>query len=508
MLQFPVYLSNIALAAIQYLLAAKQSSNISAAIYMTAAWREWEGQVVNGKFCLRQHLGGNESSAVFRTEYGGPEPRKAAIKLVLAGPRETALLLSRWERAAELAHPHLMQLFDAGRWQMSDLSIPYVVMEYADEDLSQVLPYRPLTPPEAREVLEPALDVLAYLHGNGFVHRRLKPSNMMAVEDQLKVSSDSVVRAGEQGGRSSRTDVYEPPEIIGGAISPAADIWSLGVTLVEALTQRPPAPDEMAEGAFQQKLPPPFDEVVRNCLQPNPSARWTVANIAVRLQEETPAPSIQPISTARNTSDNPTSEKDVSGNGTSKTQSRRRYAVRVAALGLGLLIAAAVVAIVPGLRERAPEPARTPTAVELPRSRSMPESADSKVQPKPKIEEPSPAGPATRSQPKAHTAPGTTKPVDIVHRTVPSVPADIRAKITGTVRVSVKAFVDPSGNVAYANLDSEGPSRYFAEKSLEAARLWKFKAPNIDGRNASSIWILRFAFTSRGTNIVPVRSVP
>ena len=50
---------------------------------MAGDWKDWEDQLVDGKFCLRQYLGGYEHSAVFLTDYGEPEPQKAAIKAEL-----------------------------------------------------------------------------------------------------------------------------------------------------------------------------------------------------------------------------------------------------------------------------------------------------------------------------------------------------------------------------------------------------------------------------------------
>jgi len=47
---------------------------------MTEAWKQWEGQVVNGEFHLRQYLGGCENSPVFLTEHGGREPKKPRSK--------------------------------------------------------------------------------------------------------------------------------------------------------------------------------------------------------------------------------------------------------------------------------------------------------------------------------------------------------------------------------------------------------------------------------------------
>ena len=164
---------------------------------MTVAWKQWEGQVVNGEFSLRQYLGGGENSAVFLTEHGEREARKAAIKLLVVPPEESELQLCQWELAAKLSHPHLIQLFQMGHCQLGDMGLLYVVMEYAEENLAQIVPQPRAHATETRDMLEPVLDALAYVHGKGFVHGHIKPANIMGVEDQLKISSDGLYRMGE-----------------------------------------------------------------------------------------------------------------------------------------------------------------------------------------------------------------------------------------------------------------------------------------------------------------------
>src|ERR1700688_3092854 len=197
---------------------------------MTRDWKQWEGQIVNGTFPLRQYLGGSEHSAVFLTERRGREPQRAVIKLIPADPATAGVQLSRWEATAKVSHPHLLRLFETGSCQLDKLVLLYVVMEYAEENLGQILPQRPLTPEETRDLLEPALDALAFIHGKGLVHGRLKPSNVMAAQDQLKLSSDSLMKAGEPVAGSAWASAYDAPEIASGKILPASDSWSLGVT--------------------------------------------------------------------------------------------------------------------------------------------------------------------------------------------------------------------------------------------------------------------------------------
>src|SRR5439155_11547186 len=107
-------------------------------------WQEWEGRIVEGGFPLLQYLGGNERSGAFLTQFGEPEPRNATIKLVRADSSDQELS-ARFERAAKLSHPHLIQLFQFGNCVVDEIALRYAVMEYASEDLAAVLKERALT---------------------------------------------------------------------------------------------------------------------------------------------------------------------------------------------------------------------------------------------------------------------------------------------------------------------------------------------------------------------------
>jgi serine/threonine protein kinase len=182
---------------------------------MVRDWKQWEGQTVNGTFLLRQYLGGSAHSAVFLTERRGREPQRAVIKVIPADPATAGVQLSRWEATAKLSHPHLLRLFESGSCQLDRVVLLYVVMEYAEDNLAQILPHRALTPAEVRDLLEPALDALTFIHEKGLVHSRLKPSNVLAAQDQLKLSSDSLLRTGDTAGLAPPS-AYDAPEVATG----------------------------------------------------------------------------------------------------------------------------------------------------------------------------------------------------------------------------------------------------------------------------------------------------
>jgi TonB family protein len=275
---------------------------------MSESWKQWEGQIVNARYLLQRYLGGSEHSAVFLTTRGTP-PQKIAIKFIQVDEPDVQLQLSRWRHAAKLSHPHLLRNFESGRCRLGDFDLLYVLMEHAEENLSQFLPQRPLTPAEARDVLTPALQVLAFLHGEGLVHGHLRPSNILAIEDQLKLSSDGISSLAEHADQSNppaaeaqqsvpaaslrHPSPYDAPEIAKGIVTPAGDIWSLGITIVETLTQHLPASagSVAQEPVVPDTLPALFLDIVRHCLQRDPQRRWTAVEIAARLNPGSAAPS-------------------------------------------------------------------------------------------------------------------------------------------------------------------------------------------------------------------------
>jgi serine/threonine-protein kinase Stk1 len=461
---------------------------------VSGVWREWEGQVVDGLFPLQRFLGNGEQSAVFLTRYGDSEPQNAVIKLVRTDPENAELELSRWTRAAQLSHPHLVRIFQVGIWQAGDEGLPYAVMEYGEENLADVLRDRPFTVVEAREMLEPVLDALAYLHGEGFVHGRVKAANIIAVDDQVKVSSDGICKAGELRGGSGHPSASDPPEFQTEGASPSGDVWSLGVTLVEALTQHLPSQEGANnEPVLPEALPAEFIDIARHCLQVDPQRRATVAELVDRLRQTSSAASV--------------SEEHVAVE-SQQTSGRWRYA-GLAAAAAGLALAAIFAG--PGLLRRT-----TTSAVEKPKAQSeaslkpaqppadqLPESTSTE-----KRDSASTASSAPRRSDSVPNVTGSATMGQVIHQVLPEVPRQARDTISGMVKVSVRAGVDASGNVVSATLDSAGPSRYFAALTLAAARRWKFRPPQLQGRDVPSEWILRFQLTKAATNVRPVQVSP
>jgi TonB family protein len=406
--------------------------------------KDWVGRVIDDKFALRQWLGGSEQSGVFLTELEGGQSQKAAIKLIPADAKDADTQLACWARTEALSHPHLMRLFCSGRCWIEGAALLYAVTEYSDEILSEILPSRPLTPDETREMLDPILDALSYLHGKGFVHGHLKPSNILVVDNQLKLSSD---RLHLPDIPSETSGVYDAPEAATGNVFSAADLWSLGVTLVEILTQHTPVWDKSTqqEPVVPESIPQPFAAIARECLRPDPERRCTVKDVRASLD---PAQAVQP---------------------------HPRPAVKIARkvspikLGRMALVAAALLLLAAGIlflrsHRRATEPSAAEQAI---------------------------------SQ-------GVSAKAAVAERVLPDVLPAARESIHGQVNVTVRVTVDQDGQVSNAALDAPGPSKYFARVALEAAQRWRFQPARVDGHPVSDAWILRFQFTQAGTEVTPI----
>ncbi len=247
---------------------------------MSFSWKQYEAQVINNTFPLQQYLGGSSESAVFLTQLAGPQSSKAVLKLVPEGA-SVDLQLSLWRRASKLTHPNLLQLYQGGRCRLADMDLLYVVMEYAEENLSEILPQRALTPSEARDMLGPVLDALSDLHAQGLVHSHLKPSNVLATSDQVKLSTDRLFPAGEIRKSTAKRTVYDAPETANQALTAASDVWSLGIMLIEVLTQR--VPTGQPGSPSPDSLPQPFREIAHHALERDPQLRWSIAQIATSL---------------------------------------------------------------------------------------------------------------------------------------------------------------------------------------------------------------------------------
>lgn len=485
-----------------------------------------QGEVIDGKYELRQYLGGSERGPVFQTEFGNLRRQDAAIKLVRVRPGNAELQLSRWRMAANLSHPHLIRILDMGRCELDNATALYVVTELADENLAQIIPERALTAEEARDALTPLLDALTYMHARGFVHGRIKPSNIMAVGEELKLSSDSILHLSESPDSSLQPSPYDPPEGTKGGAFPSGDIWSLGMTIVEILTQKLPAWNaaDRKDPVLPSGLPEPFVDIVRHCLRREPKNRWTAADIAADLPDKSLVAEISTeepkAAQVRSEIAEPrASEADPIRSGVAAPDTSwkvsRKYAAGSVAIGFVLITVLGLAKLVghqgdsqkPGISASEQTAAEPPPPQVTPPIAKPAAKTTTVVKPSTNVVARSSfaAAPTKTTAPTAHSvdlsASANSTAGSVLHEVKPEVPRSASATITGTVRVVVKVSVDSSGNVTDAGLAAEGPSRYFANLSLRAARDWKFAPAKVNGAAVPSTWLIHFGYTNSGTDI-------
>jgi TonB family protein len=559
---------------------------------MSDIWKRCEGQVVDNQFPLLQFLGNTKHSAVFLTSIGPGEARKAAIKFISADIPAPEEQLGVWSQAAQLDHPNILRIFHSGRWRIAGLDILYIVTEYAAEDLSQFLPNSALTVEETHDLLHPLVDALEYLHGKGIAHSHVKPSNLMAINEQLKLSSDTIFPVGRARESHRDLDVYDAPENSAAPLitgTRPGDAWSLGITLVEALTQQVPALpfDDSAEVALSETIPEPFLEIARHCLVRDPAHRWTISEIAVHLN---PAP----LAAAAVASSNASTAGTMTGAASAASElaasrgagggsaeipplnvplsnepaipltklpkvpvaaARRKtkpqtsesmialpsYVIPIVLFSVMVLGA---ILTIPKFFRRVTEQnaAKASNAAAPLRAKANPATvgkpaAETKPATKAAVENSAPAvdeqkkntatvpsnGPITgqdgseapgvvyanssKSGGVTKPSPGSAERGEVLEQILPEVPAKALGTIHGTVRVVVGVQVDAAGNVSNTELDSPGPSKYFADLARQAAEQWQFASPVANGRSLPSRWTIRFVFSRSGVVAVPTQKL-
>jgi hypothetical protein len=211
---------------------------------------------VAGRYTLQRAIGHGANGSVWLA-HDEVLDRPVAVKRTgsLTDPDTAAARAEREARlAAQLSHPHVVAVFDL----VTDDDAAWLVMEHVDgPPLSKVVQEAgPLSPDEAARALAPVADALVQAHQHGIVHRDVKPSNILVPGDGGTKLSDFGIARSTGDATLTRTGLvtgspaYLAPEVaVGGAATPASDVWAVGATLVHVLTGRPPYHRDDADNA-------------------------------------------------------------------------------------------------------------------------------------------------------------------------------------------------------------------------------------------------------------------
>jgi tetratricopeptide (TPR) repeat protein len=276
--------------------------------------RERLQETVGTQYRIERELGGGGMSRVFLAEEVALE-RQVVIKVL---PPEMAVGVNadRFRReillAARLQHPHVVPLLTAGA--AGDL-LYYVMPFIKGESLRARLAREGELPlADAVRILRDVADALAFAHGEGVVHRDIKPDNVLLAGGHALVTDFGVAKAVASAvpltslGVALGTPAYMAPEqaVASPQVDHRADIYALGVMAYEMLTGQPPftgpnlqavlsahvmeEPEPVTK--YRETVPPAMTQMVMRCLAKKAADRFQRAEELIPLLDRvlTPAP--------------------------------------------------------------------------------------------------------------------------------------------------------------------------------------------------------------------------
>jgi serine/threonine-protein kinase len=248
-------------------------------------------ETVGDRYVVERTLGGGGMAVVYLARDGELD-RKVAVKVLAENLADDVELRERFVRearlAARLSHPNVVQVFDAGE----EDGRPFIVMECVDgESLAETVSREGgLDPDRVAELGIQACAGLEHAHRAGLVHRDVKPANLLLTADgTLKVADFGIAHAVEAtrvtavGTVLGTASYLSPEQAFGERVTPASDLYSLGVCLYELLAGEPPYGYETLAEMFSRReagpppplegVPPELEATIRRCLERDPGDR-------------------------------------------------------------------------------------------------------------------------------------------------------------------------------------------------------------------------------------------
>jgi beta-lactam-binding protein with PASTA domain/predicted Ser/Thr protein kinase len=256
-------------------------------------------QVFDGRYRVVRKLGTGGMANVYLAE-DQELGRSVAIKMLDERHSQDEQFVERFRReaknAAGLSHPNIVSIYDRGQAE----GTYYIAMEYLEgRSLKELLITRGPTPlAVAIDYARQILAALGFAHRHGIVHRDIKPHNVVVAPDgRLKVTDFGIARSGtsqmtETGSIIGTAQYLSPEQAKGAPVTPASDIYSVGIVLYEMLTGSVPftgdTPLEIAmkhlsttpmpPSEKRREVPHELDSIVLRALAKDPADRYQSAD--------------------------------------------------------------------------------------------------------------------------------------------------------------------------------------------------------------------------------------
>ena len=259
---------------------------------------------IAGRYEIREHIATGGMASVYKT-WDHRVERIVAIKILRSLDKNDLRAVERFRRearaAAALTHPNAVTIYDF----VEEWGQYFLVMEYINgPTLKQLIGQsRQLPALQAIEIAAQVCDVLQVAHTRGFIHRDIKPQNIMLTwgsdaanggmngeRPLVKLTDFGIVRVVEEGGLTNSgivlgtADYLSPEQARGETLTASSDLYSLGVVMFEMLAGRPPfvGPTAVSIAMQHASTNPP------SLRQFNPTVPPTVERIVMRTLEKEP----------------------------------------------------------------------------------------------------------------------------------------------------------------------------------------------------------------------------
>ena len=267
---------------------------------------QFDGRLIGGRYEVREHIATGGMASVFKT-WDHRVERFVAIKVLRSLDKNDLMAVERFRRearaAASLVHSNAVTIFDF----FEESGQYYLVMEYIHgPTLKQLIGQRrQLQAHETLEIASQVCSVLQVAHNRGFIHRDIKPQNIMLASSGasinnsvgagnllVKLTDFGIVRVAEEAGLTNSgivlgtADYLSPEQARGEKLLASSDLYSLGVVMFEMLTGRAPFVGPTAVSIAMQHAstnPPSMQQV-----NPNVTIPPSVEAIVMRVLEKEP----------------------------------------------------------------------------------------------------------------------------------------------------------------------------------------------------------------------------